>query len=311
MADIDSEDFTQFNDSFQEILSFLPDFERKFADSLSTKKKYSIFSCILERYNNGISCNDTESTCRAKKSFIRSLLEELVLHLHGIYNEMFSEISLEKAKKIAKESVIRDPTIPSSKLTYGEIDFFSFVAILERLEPKNGDKFLDLGHGTGRAIVCTALLYGNIFDMISGVEIIPELYAASQVVIANLTEVYCRYSDIFAAHSADVVVREGDFTIPDFVDWSSAGILCSYDLSTLRLLISLYFSTHIDIIFANSTCFDDDLMDFLSEKATDLKEGARIVTLTKMLDSPYLQLIDQRQYAMSWGAATCFVHKRK
>lgn len=40
-----------------------------------------------------------------------------------------------------------------SSLVYGEIDFFSFAAIMEKVEPQPGELFVDLGHGTGRAVV--------------------------------------------------------------------------------------------------------------------------------------------------------------
>lgn len=52
-------------------------------------------------------------------------------------------------------------------------------------------------------------------------------------------------------------------------------------------------------------------MEFLSGKASEMKPGARIVTLTRNLDNPALDIIEKRQYTMSWGTATCFVHIRR
>lgn len=37
-----------------------------------------------------------------------------------------------------------------------------------------------------------------------------------------------------------------------------------------------------DVVFANSTCFDDELMMDMSKKAERLKAGAIIVTFTKV-----------------------------
>ena len=37
-----------------------------------------------------------------------------------------------------------------------------------------------------------------------------------------------------------------------------------------------------DVVFANSTCFDDELMMDMSKKAEKLKAGALIVTFTKV-----------------------------
>lgn len=56
--------------------------------------------------------------------------------------------------------------------------------------------------------------------------------------------------------SAEKAVYEGSFL--DF-DWSDG-----------------------DVVFANSTCFDDELMIDMSEKATKLKAGAIVVTFTKV-----------------------------
>jgi hypothetical protein len=64
-------------------------------------------------------------------------------------------------------------------------------------------------------------------------------------------------------------------------------------------------------MFANSTCFDDSLMEFLSRKASEMKPGAKFVTLTRSLNNPAFDIIEKRQYAMSWGTATCFVHIRR
>lgn len=183
-----------------------------------------MFSSILERYLIQVEASDSVLIAKARKSFIRAVVEELTLYLHNLYDEVFSDISLEKAKKLAKESVIKCSSKLESKLTYGEIDFFSFVNILERLQPKKGDLFVDLGHGTGRSMVCADLLYGHMFRSICGVEIIPELNAASEGVLEKLKEVLKDCDHIFASHSAALSVYEGDFTVQDYFDWTSVGI---------------------------------------------------------------------------------------
>ena len=125
---------------------------------------------------------------------------------------------------MAKESVIKCSSKHESKLTYGEIDFFSFVNILERLQPKQGDSFVDLGHGTGRSMVCADLLYGHMFKSICGIEIIPELNAASEGVLEKLKKMLKDCDHVFASHSAALSVFEGDFTVQEYFDWTSVGI---------------------------------------------------------------------------------------
>jgi hypothetical protein len=43
-----------------------------------------------------------------------------------------------------------DLNVASTSLTYGEVDFYSFANILEKANPKLGETFVDLGHGTGK-----------------------------------------------------------------------------------------------------------------------------------------------------------------
>lgn len=65
-----------------------------------------------------------------------------------------------------------------------------------------------------------------------------------------------------------------------------------------------------DVVFANSTCFDDDLMDSLSQEAENLKPGAMVVTFTKGMTSDKFEVLERKRYKMSWGPATVFIHRR-
>jgi protein-L-isoaspartate O-methyltransferase len=217
-------DFSKYEAHYSELAERLPAFECRFALSLDERRKYTVFSSILDRYLIQVEASDSVMIAKARKSFIRAVVEELTLYLHSLYDEAFSDISLEKAKKLAKESAIKCSSKHESKLTYGEINFFSFVNILERLQPKQGDSFVDLGHGTGRSMVCADLLYGHMFSSICGIEIIPELNAASEGVLVKLKELLKDREHIFASHSAELSVFEGDFTVQDYFDWSTVGI---------------------------------------------------------------------------------------
>ncbi len=79
-----------------------------------------------------------------------------------------------------------------------------------------------------------------------------------------------------------------------------------------------------DIIFANSTCFDESLMKAIAEKAVRLRPGSIIITFTKPLPevcqtdetlstgagaSPF-KIIDKTSLKMSWGPATVYTHIR-
>jgi hypothetical protein len=59
-----------------------------------------------------------------------------------------------------------------------------------------------------------------------------------------------------------------------------------------------------DIVFANSTCFGDELMFALSKQAENLKPGAIVVTFTKGMTSKAFEVLERKRYRMSWGPAT-------
>lgn len=65
-----------------------------------------------------------------------------------------------------------------------------------------------------------------------------------------------------------------------------------------------------DVIFANSTCFDDDLMSRMAAQAALLSPGAIFVTFTKALPSNRFELLERRRYRMSWGPATVYIQRR-
>jgi len=71
-----------------------------------------------------------------------------------------------------------------------------------------------------------------------------------------------------------------------------------------------YDWTDGDVIFANSTCYDETLMSQLAEMAKRLKPGSIFVTFTKGLNSNAFELLEKKRYKMSWGPATVFIHRR-
>ena len=88
-------------------------------------------------------------------------------------------------------------------------------------------------------------------------------------------------------HRTRIEFTQGDMTDLSVKDWSDG-----------------------DIIFANSTCFDDELMEGMSEEAARLSPGAYFITFTKGLSSDKFEVLERKRYKMSWGPATVFIHRR-
>jgi len=98
-----------------------------------------------------------------------------------------------------------------TSLVYGEISFQSFINILDRARPLQGEVFFDLGHGTGRALCVAALQYGSILSKIGGIEIIPELFSESEKVVERLTNCMNSSENIFKDHNVSIEVKEFGF----------------------------------------------------------------------------------------------------
>ncbi|CAM9942026.1 unnamed protein product, partial [Discosporangium mesarthrocarpum] len=65
-----------------------------------------------------------------------------------------------------------------------------------------------------------------------------------------------------------------------------------------------------DLVFANSTCFAEDTLDAIATRAAALRPGARVITFTAALRTPWLKVISKRRHMMSWGPATVFVQEK-
>ena len=51
-----------------------------------------------------------------------------------------------------------------------------------------------------------------------------------------------------------------------------------------------------DIVFANSTCFDEILMLKIAEMAVNMRPGSTFISLTRALESSEFDIIDKQQY---------------
>ena len=65
-----------------------------------------------------------------------------------------------------------------------------------------------------------------------------------------------------------------------------------------------------DVLFANSTCFDDALMKKVAGQAVTLKKGAVFITFTKRLPSHHFEVLEHQMYQMSWGGATVYIQQK-
>ncbi len=164
--------------------------------------------------------------------------------------------------------------IEEKSLTYGEIKIPEFSKILEHCAVTAGQKFYDIGSGTGK----TCLLANFVFGLnATGIEIVPDLYQAAEQAKAALLK-HAPIEEQLNFINADVLTQ----------DFSAA-----------------------DIVFFNSTCFSDDFWDQILTKIAELKEGCKIICLTRMLpQEQYELLFETRDIEFSWGKPTVRIFRK-
>ncbi|MBI2051348.1 SAM-dependent methyltransferase [Candidatus Roizmanbacteria bacterium] len=165
-------------------------------------------------------------------------------------------------------------------LTYGEIVPDSFFTILKEVEPKDGEMFYDLGSGTGKAVILAALLFN--FSKAVGIEIVEDLHHTAEKILVRFNEEI--RPTLPNSAKTDIVFQCSDFLTSDFFE--------------------------ANIVFAHSTCFHDGELKVLTKKFENLKEGTRIITVSKSIDSPNLRIIDTQEHPFSWGTATVYFQCR-
>lgn len=214
-------------------------------------------------------------------AFMDEVHNIIVDEAQSAYDELFQDTSLEVGKSVSKEERERHNLSQEKSLIYGEVEFKSFYRILRKIGPKRESTFYDLGSGTGKALFVAR--FTQDFGKCIGIEILQGLHnRAFSITHRYNTEFRSILCSTQRQHAA---VYNGSFLE---LDWSNG-----------------------DVVFANSTCFDDDLMRSLSEKAEQLKPGAIVVTFTKGLaPARCFELLERKKEMMSWGPATVYIHRR-
>jgi trans-aconitate methyltransferase len=146
---------------------------------------------------------------------------------------------------------------------YGEIDFDSFSEILKVAKPKEKEVFYDLGSGTGKAVIVSALCFP--FAKCIGIEKMIDLHVASQTVADKLSSAYVQF-----IHS--------DFNDVDFTD------------ADVLYMNSYYFRYEM-------------YNNFFKNKMRCLKKGSRVITVRVPYISEEFAIVHEKAYKFSWGEA--------
>ena len=215
-----------------------------------------------------------ESKNIVDSEFLEQIHELIQDEAMTVYNELFSDTSLEVGKTLSKGERDRRNLNEEKSLIYGEVEFQSFYRVLRKINPQPGLVFYDLGSGTGKAVFIAR--FTQDFARCLGVEVLQSLHNQAKIIVDRYNGEYRQL--LAAGQNQHANVYPGNILEVNWLDG--------------------------DVVFANSTCFDDDLMRSLSKMAEGLKPGAIVVTFTKGLTSRAFELLERKRYKMSWGPAT-------
>lgn len=195
-----------------------------------------------------------------------------------LFNKLYSNIDGRSLSLKGREEL----ELKSKSFVYGEVVPDSFYELMIDINPEPGQVFYDLGSGTGKAVFLAHWMFD--FKRAVGIELVDTLYEASE---KNLK----RYnSEIRRTIAKEVQDKQIEFFKGDFL---------KYDLSDA------------DVIFMNSTCFQEDLMSLLEKKLEEVHANAYIISLSKPLKSPAYHQYKHKLYDFSWGQATAFYHRKR
>ncbi|CAG9333248.1 unnamed protein product [Blepharisma stoltei] len=176
----------------------------------------------------------------------------------------------------------------SSTLTYGEVEFISIGEIFETIKARygtipSGGVFYDLGSGTGKGVIAGAMLHN--FNRCVGIEILEGLYNVSVQQKQEYDNVFpeeVKNSPDLFSNKPEVEFYKNDMFVQG---WSDA-----------------------TVIFANSTCFDLQMMGNIAD--APVAPGTWALTLTKNFNSPKWRIFESIRKVMSWGEATVYIQQR-
>ena len=158
---------------------------------------------------------------------------------------------------------------------YGEITFFSFIALLSLVKPTADTVFYDLGSGVGKAVFACAMVFK--VKKSCGIELFTGLHDAALAVKTNM-----QVQDLVTAKNIHFI--NNDFMQADFSD--------------------------ADLIFINATGFIGETWQRLNQRLAETC-SATIITTSKKLSAQYFTVTHSTLAEMSWGIVKAFVQQSK
>ncbi len=161
----------------------------------------------------------------------------------------------------------------------------------QKLHDNEAGIFYDLGSGTGKAIIAMSLFCP--FKKLVGIELLKGLWDLSMrsrfAYYKNISDKFMKFNDLLSIEKTnEIEFYNGDFLRQK---WTDAAI-----------------------VFANSTCFSDDLMYKIGIKAMfECKVDCILITISKKIKNfnNDWECKEDFKRIMSWGLGSIFIYIRR
>jgi len=207
------------------------------------------------------------------KRRIKRWRKSLAMDRHlAIFNTLYANVNGFQLSQRAREGN------DAVEFVYGEIDFESFIALLSLCNPDSDSIFYDLGSGTGKAVLASAMVF-NVRKS-------------------------CGIEHFDSLHQCAKKQRERLTTIPEYAHKSRAIDFVHGNFQTISL-------QDASIVFINSSAFFGEFWAETSRCLEQLKPGSIVISTSKALVSSVYKTHHITPVKMSWGVVNAYFQQRQ
>lgn len=207
------------------------------------------------------------------KKRIKRWRQALDLERHvSVFNQLYARVdgfALSRASRLKSDAM---------EYVYGEIEFESFVALLDLCKTDKNTVFYDLGSGVGKAVLACAMVFE--VKKSCGIELFPKLQRCALDQKKHLSS-----TPPYHAIALAIDFQQGDFLSGSFLDAT--------------------------LVFINATAFFGERWLAISKYLEQLAPGALVISTSKALASKAFKTIHQTTMAVSFGVVTAYIQERK
>ena len=160
---------------------------------------------------------------------------------------------------------------------YGEIVFSSFIALLSLVKPNQNTVFYDLGSGTGKAVLASAMVFN--MQRCVGIELFQSLHNAA----------HNQYLALHALNDFLPATKNIRFIHDDFLS-------CDFEDATL--------------VFINATGFIGETWTLVSHRIEQTATCITVISTSKSLRTKAFIITKVTAIQMSWGVVKAYIHQR-